>query len=351
MRHMFYNELKKEIAQGKLRRTYILYGEDEGFIKEIVEEIEKKSGLDPEDIFNYIRIDGQKAEMSELQDSLLTLPFMGNRKLVEVFRADFFTGTAAIRDWQDKIKLISEFVQDPPEDTLLILYYITDQDKKDTKIKALEKKAHKDHTIVMKMPVLKKENVAEYLEDYFKAKNIEVSKTLLTYIRENFEGNILQLTQDMDKILAYSQGRNIEKRDIDLLMVKSGTRHKYDLLDMVMQGKAKDAVALYNELIYKRTEPHEILETCGYRLREAYNFKIRIAAGVPTKTLMEELNERMPWLVEKKITMYRNISLPRLSKMFSLLLDAEERMKGTPTDAEREIEMLILSLAGTVGLQ
>lgn len=347
---MYYNELKKEISQGKLRRTYLLYGEDEGFIKDVVEEIKKRSGISPDDIFNFIRIDGQKAEMSELQDSLLTLPFMGNRKLVEIFRADFFQGTAANKDWQDKIKLVSEFVSDPPEETMLILYYITDQDKKDTKIKALEKKAHKDQSLVMKMPALKKENVAEYLDEYFKEKNIEVSKTLLTYIRENFEGNILQLAQDMDKVLAYSTGRTIEKRDIDLLMVKSGTRHKYDLLDMVIQGKAKDAVELYNELIFKRTEPHEILETCGYRLREAYNYKIRIAAGMPTQTLMDELNERMPWLVEKKITMYRNISLARLSKMFSLVINAEERMKGTTTDSEREIEMLILSLAGTFGM-
>lgn len=45
-----------------------------------------------------------------------------------------------MRDWQEKIKLISGFLENPPEDTLLLVYYITDQDKKDTKIKALEKK-------------------------------------------------------------------------------------------------------------------------------------------------------------------------------------------------------------------
>lgn len=347
MRTMYYSELKKEIEQGRQRHAYILFGEDEGFIKEIVNDIEKRSGISPDDVFNFIRIDGQKAEISELEASLMTLPFMGDRKIVEVFRADFFTGSAAYRDWQEKIKLISAFAENPPEDTTLILYYITDQDKKDTKIKALEKKAHKTKSVVMKMPALRKENINDFLDEYFKGKGIDISNTMLTYIRENFEGNILQLKQDLDKILAYSAGRSIEKRDIDLLMVKSGTRHKYDLLDMVMQGKARDAVMLYNELIYKRTEPHEILETCGYRLREAYNYKTRMAAGLPTKALMEELNERMPWLVEKKMTMYRPVSLARISAMFRLLVDSEERMKGTPTDPEREIEMLILALAGT----
>lgn len=347
---MYYNDLKKEISQGKLRRAYVLYGEDEGFIREMVEEIEKKSGIAQDDVFNYIRIDGQKAELGEIQSSLMTLPFMGDRKIVVIFRADFFTGTQAIRDWQEKIRLIAEFVQEPPLDTILVIYYVTDQEKKDTKIKALEKKAHPDNSIVMKMPALKKENVTEFLEAYLKEKGIEMSKPMLTYIRENFEGNILQLTQDMDKILAYAQDRPIEKRDIDLLMVKSGTRHKYDLLDMVIQGKARDAVLLYNELIYKRTEPHEILETAGWRLREAYNYKVRMAAGMPQQAIMAELNERMAWLAEKKMTTYRTVSLARLGRMFRLLVDSEERMKGTPTDPEREIELLILALAGTHGM-
>lgn len=347
---MYYTDLKKEISQGKLRRAYVLYGEDEGFIREIVEAIEKKSGISPEDVFNYIRIDGQKAELGEIQSSLMTLPFMGDRKIVVIFRADFFAGSQAIRDWSDKVRSISEFIQDPPEDTILVVYYVTDQDKKDTKIKALDKKAHKTHSLVMKMPALKKENVAEYLDAYFREKGMEIAKPMLTYIRENFEGNILQLTQDLDKILAYAQGRPIEKRDIDLLMVKSGTRHKYDLLDMVIQGRAREAVVLYNELIYKRTEPHEILETAGWRLREAYNYRIRMAAGMPTAVIMAELNERMPWLVEKKMQVYRSVSLARLSRMFRLLVDSEERMKGTPTDPEREIELLILALAGTQGM-
>lgn len=347
---MYLNELKKELGQGKLRRAYILYGEDEGLIKEVVEAIREQSGISTDDIFNYIRIDGQKAEMSDLQDSLLTLPFMGNRKLVEIYRAEFFQGVQSIKDWQEKIKLIDSFVQDPPEDTILVLYYITSQEKKDTKIKALEKKAHSTYSVVLKMPVLKKEAVADFLEGYFKVKGLEVSKPLLAYIRESFEGNILQLELDLDKIMAYALGRPIEKRDIDLLMVKSGNRHKYDLVDMVMGGKAREAVELYNELIFKRTEPHEILETCGYRLREAYNYKVRIAQGMTSTDIMKDLNERMPWLVEKKITQYRNLSLQRISRMFQLLVDSEERMKGTPTNPQREIELLILSLSATVSM-
>ena len=348
---MYYNELKKELERGKLRRAYILFGEDEGFIKEIVNEVETKSGISADDVFNYIRIDGQKAELSELESALMTLPFMGDKKIVEVFRADFFTGSSGYKDWQEKIKLITKFVEDPPEDTILILYYITNQDKKDTKIKALEKKAHKNNTVVFKMPAVKRENINNFLDSYFIDKGIEVSNIILAYIRENFEGDILQLQQDLDKILTYSSGRSIEKRDIDLLMVKSGTQHKYDLLDMVMEGKAREAVMLYNELIYKRTEPHEILETCGWRLREAYNYKTRMVAGLPMKALMTELNERMTWLVEKKMRIYQGVSLARLSTMFKLLVDSEERMKGTPTDAEREIEMLILALAGTHGMR
>ncbi len=344
---MYYNELVKEIKSRKLRNAYIFYGDDEGFIKELVEDIRSISGVSQDDIFNSIRIDGQKVAFSDMENSLHTLPFMGDRKLVEIFRADFFSGQQQYENASEKIKLITDFVSNPPDDTILVLYYITDQDKKDTKIKTLDGKAHKIKSVVMKMPQVKKENIDEFIAEYFKSNNKEISKPVQAYIKESFEGSILQLEKNLDKILSYTEGRSIEKEDVNKLITKSGTRHKYDLMDMIVSGKARDAIELYNELIFKRVEPGEILESIGTRLREVYNYKVRLAAGMKQDQLMAELNEKFPWLVAKKSTTYNAVPLERIKRMFEYLIETEERFKGTGTDPEREIEMLILSLCST----
>ncbi len=344
---MYYNELVKELNSKKLRNAYVLYGEDEGFMKEIIEDIKKLAGIPPDDIFNFIRIDGQKAGFAEIENSIYTLPFLGDRKIVEIFRADFFSGQQQYENVNEKIKLIAEFLANPPRETILIIYYVTDQEKKDTRIKALDNKADKGKTVVMKMPQVKKENIDDFIADYFKEHGKPISKPIQAYIKETFEGSILQLEKNLDKLYSYTEGRGIDKEDINKLVIKSGTKHKYDLLDMIIAGKARDALELYNELIYRRTDPGELLESIGGRLREVYNYKIRLSGGMGQEQLMKELNEKFPWLVTKKSDTYRNIPMERIKKMFDFLVDTEERFKGTGTDPEREIEMLILALCGT----
>ncbi|PKK38742.1 hypothetical protein ABB02_02048 [Clostridiaceae bacterium JG1575] len=344
---MKYQELVQEIKNRGLRRAYVLYGEDEGQIREVVELIEEKVAVASTDVFNYIRLDGQKAEWSALQDALWTLPFLGDKKFVEIYRADFFTGNAVYKDWEQKIRLVEDFLKEPPKETTLVVTFLTELEKKDSRVKALEKKADSKLCAVVKFPALKKENALQFIDHYLTVENRSLSPHLKTYLKESFEGSLLQLEQDLDKIFAYCAGREVEKRDVDLLLTQSGTRHKYDLTDLVLSGKAKEAVLLYNELMEKRGDPHEILETIGWRLREAYQWRVRIACGLPLTAIMKELNERLPWLAERKMNTYRTLSLRRLSQMFRLLVQTEERMKGSPTDPFREMEMLILTLCAT----
>lgn len=344
---MFYKDLKKEIDSKKLRRAYLFYGEDEGLMQELSSGIRTLAGIAKDDVFNYVRLDGQKADLQEMEDALMTLPFMGEKKLVEIFRADFFAGGNAIAQWQAKIDLVAGLLKDPPEETILIVYYVTDLDKKDAKAKALEKKSHPQHSLVVKMPGLKRETVQDFLEDFLKKEAIEMSKPVQAYLREQFEGSLMELAQEVTKISQAALGRPVEKSDVDQLLVKTGNRHKYDLLDLVMAGKPREALELYNDLMDRRVKPHEILEPLGGRLREAYNYKIRLLGNMPRKQLMVEMNERMDWLVDRKCRLYGNMSLARIRFMFARLLEAEIRVKSQPTEVEREIELLVLNLAAS----
>lgn len=343
---MIYNELIKELKSGKLRNAYILYGEDEGFIKESIDRIKEISGISEGDIFNFVRLDGQKVSFSDMENAIFTLPFMGGKKLVEIFRCDFFSGSSSIESWNEKINLIREFCENPPEDTILVVYYILDQDKKDTKIKQLDNTAHKTMSAVVKMPQIKKDNIDEFIRDYFSEKGLEIPRPIIVYIKDSFEGSIFQLEKNLDKLYAYTIGRTITKQDVNLQIIKSGTRSKYDLMDMIVEGKGKDALELYNDLIFKRTDPAEILETIGTRVREVYNYKVRLLSGFTQQQIMKDLNERFTWLVDKKCRMYRNVPLERIKKMTDYLIESEERFKSTGTDREREIELLILALCG-----
>lgn len=342
------NVIEKEIKENKLRNAYIFYGEDEGMIKESINAIVTKLGINKENVFEYSKLNGQELSSNDFVDGIFTIPFMTSRKLIEVIRADFFAGEKSYKNAEELIKLTGEFIEDPPENIYLIMYYITSLEKKDNKVKALEKKAHRDKSAVIKMPNVKKNHIGSFLEDYFKEKNITISKPMLIYIKESFEGNIMQLRNDLDKILAYANGKEIDKKTVDLLLTKTSTRHKFDLMDLIFEGRAKEASLLYNELVYKRVEPQEVLDLVGVRVREAFKYKVQLAFSRSEKEDMAALGERFSWLYQRKRETYSKISLANLNKIVSRLVDTEVRVKGTSTNVEREVELLILSIAGSI---
>lgn len=345
---MFLNDLNKEIKANKIRNSYILYGEDEGLIKETVEDIKKITSVNTDDIFSYIKIDGQKVEVNDLSDALYTLPFMTQMKVVEVVRADFFSYDKSIKNSDALINIITDFCNNPTDGIVLILYYVSSLEKKDTKLKALEKKIDTSKSAIIKMPIVKKQQVGDFLEEYFSEKNILVSKPVLAFIKDTFEGDIMQLKNDLDKIITFVGEKEITKEDVSKLLTKSSNKHKYDLLDLIMYGNSREALELYNELIYKRTEPQEILEGIGSRLREAFNYKAQLGLGKSDKDNMIALEERYSWLYEKKKTQYSKIPVSNLVTMFTRLVDTECRVKSTSTDVEREVELLILSVSGYI---
>lgn len=345
---MTLGELEKELKSGKPRQCYFLYGEDEGFIKETVDKIKNVLGIDTEDIFSYTKLNGQNLDSERLFDELTMLPVMTDRKLIEIIRADFFSGDRQYKNSDVMMKEIGEFMSDPPENIYLIIYYVTSLEKKDTKIKALEKKTENSSSAFVKMPSVKKEQIEDFLEDYFREKDINVTRPVLAFIRETFEGNIMQLRNDLDKIIAYAGKRAITREDVSLLITKSSTRHKFDLLDLIMEGRPREAMELYNELIYKRAEPVEILEGLGSRIREAYNYKVAQGLSMDVKEGMEYLGERFTWLYERKKKTYGRITAESLNRMFKRLIEAETKFKSTSTDQKREVELLILSVSSAV---
>ena len=84
-----FDALEGEVKKNKIENSYIFCGLDEELIKEginlIVNNTVDKSLLD----LNYIRLDGLTTNFDEIMNACETMPFMGDKKVVVVYRAAF----------------------------------------------------------------------------------------------------------------------------------------------------------------------------------------------------------------------------------------------------------------------
>ena len=84
-----YDILEKNIKSNKIDNSYIFCGQDEELIKEGVNQLVKPFVQEDMVDLNYIRIDGNTVSSEEVINACETMPFMGEKKVVVLFRANF----------------------------------------------------------------------------------------------------------------------------------------------------------------------------------------------------------------------------------------------------------------------
>ena len=207
---------ESELKKGDIGSGYVFCGLDEELIKENINILVKKLVPDEFMTLNYERLDGLTTTFNDIENACETMPFFGEKKVIVVYRANF------LKDKTDKegAKLyseISENVKNLPPYAVLIMYYLfndkRDTPKKNKKLGTLDK-----YIKVVHCDKLKKDKYYKKIEDIFKENGKNIGKIQVRYFGEKVQNNFDIIKSEIDKLCAYTYGREIEKEDIDKLI-------------------------------------------------------------------------------------------------------------------------------------
>ena len=181
------------------------------------------------------------------RDSCETLPFLSDKKVILVYRANFLKD---INDNDSKraFEACKEYIENTPGHCVLIFYYILDdkREKISNKVKKLEK-----HSVVVKADSLKGERLYKKVEERFKSQGKDIGKIELKYFLEKVENNTHIIYSEIDKLINFTEGREITKADIDAMLPYKSENDIFDLVDYIADKKSERAIGLMNELLYK----------------------------------------------------------------------------------------------------
>ncbi len=190
--------LESEIKKNNISNGYIFCGLDEELIKisinSIIDNVIEKDFLD----LNLIRLDGLETSFEEIENACETLPFLGDKKVVVVYRANFLKE----KPDKDGVKTYTEilkYIKDLPPHTILIMYYLfndkRDTPKKNKKLGVLDK-----YVKVVHCDKLKKDKYYKKVEDLFKDKGRPIGKIQLRYFADKVQNNFDIIKREVDKL-------------------------------------------------------------------------------------------------------------------------------------------------------
>lgn len=326
------------IKKKALKGCYIFYGPDENLIKDAVNKVVNNMVEESFRDLNLVKFDGMKVQFDEVMNACETLPFMSEKKVVIVFRADFL-GAKDDRESKKKVEDFQGYLSTLPPYTILLMYYVfsDDREKVSNNIKKLDKLA-----TLVQVDKLKGNRLYKKVADIFEERQRSINKVLLQFFCDNIENNMELINNEINKLLDYTEGREITKQDIVDLLPQTNNDDIFDLVDFVSQRKAEKAINILNELLFKGESVTGVLFMIERQFKLLYSIKLGLEEGKNKDMLVKELRLH-PYVCEKLINQSKKFSLKQIRECMKMCLDTEKALKSSQGDKKIEMEMLLIN--------
>lgn len=188
---------------------------------------------------------------------------------------------------------------------------------------------------IIEIDPLKPADVARWLMDRYK-----LNSQIARYLVDNVGIDLYQLHNEIEKLTTYvGEGRPIEPRDVDVLILRSEQYGPFELDDAVLGTNYKKAVQVVGTMLDDGVEPLIILSRVVRVWRQLFIGKalvgkrsakdVALAAMVPA------------WKAADFAAACRKFDWKRLASGFRLLLSADRAFKTSTPDLEGYFDVML----------
>ena len=219
--------INEHIKTGKLKKAYLLYGE-ESYLKKQYRDKLKKALLSENDTVNYAYYEGKKTEPEQLIDLAETLPFFAERRLIVVENSGFFKN--AVPKFADYIKTMP--------DTACFLFVEDEVDKRGKMFKAV-----KDIGYISEMGRQDEKTLLYWIAGQIKREGKQIKESAARYLVSRAGTDMELLEKELEKLFAYTLGRTeITLEDIEAVCTTQISNKIFDMVEAVALKQQKKAL-------------------------------------------------------------------------------------------------------------
>jgi DNA polymerase-3 subunit delta len=284
-----------------------------------------QSFADSHDAMAVEQYDPESLSPAQLPQVLQALPFLTEKRMVVL------KNLSADKALAEKLQNV---LLETPESTDVLVVEAS-PDKRMALFKFLIKQPN-----IVRCDELDSSGLANWLVAQAKAQNGSISSSDARYLIERLGANQLQLSHELDKLLAYQPA--VTRDAIDALTERSPQSTVFELLDAAFSGNTKRAMLLYQEQRAQRVEPQAILGMIAWQLHILALVK---AAGDRSPEVIAREAKLSPYVVKKSLGLVRSTSLRRLREWVDAALQLDANLKRKSIVADDAVQHLLLSFA------
>lgn len=335
---MDYKKVLKADMQ-ELNSLYLLHGSDDYQIDKFVEKfIERHCAGEFKD-FNLDVLTEDDNSMVQLFNSVETLPFMVEKRVVIFHAYELLSGKTGMDE-----KLF-DLISDVPETTVLLLVSHKKTDKRLKLYKEIKKQGE-----IIKFESLKYKKLDMWIKKQVQREDYKITNRAVKLLEEAFNNNLQRLKSELEKIIIFADDTDLITKDIVEKVISKDWLVKeniiFDFVDEIGRNNTSKALNLLFDILNEGTTPKQIIGMIARQLRLMLQSKLLSKEGLTIDQIAGRLKQH-PYPVEKCLKQSKNFSIENLEKALEKLLDADYNLV-TGNDDQLELELLVVELKETI---
>lgn len=330
----FTSTLKKK----KLPRIFLIHGNEEYFLSKAVELLIASVIPEKERSFNLDVIDGSDADSEAVLSSMLSFPFVGERRLTIVRRFD---------KMEKKHRMdVAGHLTDLPE-TGIVTFAATEIKLSEEPYKAIA--ANGEHFAFNK---LKGPELADFLTETAGALGKKFGKGSADLLVELVGDSAGDLASEVEKLSLYiGDKKEIESDDIMVGVGKSRSFNIFELQRAIGHGNAKQA----QEIAEKMLESGEKAVYINYMLTRYFlhlmQTKHLLEKRVSTNDISTKVFGRWNPFISEYVNAAKSFPISSIKDALQVLLDADVKLKNGGYQEGNAVAMVVSEIVGDKGGQ
>ncbi len=304
-------------------RAILIYGPDDGLMRERSTTIGKTVTPDLNDPFNVAVLDGDLlvADPARLFDEASAISMMGGARLIRIENAS------------DKISpVLREYLEKPSAENLVILEAGELGPK--SPLRALFEKS--PNAAALPCYVEDERGIATVMRAQINAANKTIDADALTWLAGAVVGDRGRARSEVEKLLIYMGDDNkIRLEDVRNACGEAGETSLDDLIYAVAGGRTEIALATFNKLNEEGVVPVTILRALQNHFRKLHYTRSLMASGLGAHEAMKQLQP--PIFFKLEDSFLAQINKWSSTKLMAILerltqIEADTKKTGAPTE-------------------
>jgi len=316
--------IKEDIKTRQFKRVYLLYGTEE-YLKKLYRNKLKEAVLADSDAMNLAEYAGKGIDEKEVQEFADTMPFFADYHLLVLENTGWFKSATDFADYVPEIP-----------DSAVLVFVETEVDKRSRMFKAV-----KEHGYICEINGMSEQDLKLWVASLLKREERKITEATVLFLLEQVGTDMAKLECELEKLICYTMGRDtITVQDIRAVCSEQLTGKIFAMTEAMAQGKKKQALELYYDLLALQEKPMGIL----YMIQRQFNHLLLVKdmkqQGLD-KNSMAAAIAVPPFAVPKYMAQADRFKKEDLKKLLDYSLTLEADVKSGRLKEQLAVELLL----------